>query len=88
MEEIRVKIVDGADDLTLANEYWNQWVVHRRAFREYRDLMATRRDFKSDVHVFWGETGTGKTRRVFEEAEDLWIVTGKQPIGSNIHLRG
>lgn len=34
-----------------------------------------RRDFKPVVHWYYGDTGTGKTRVVFETEPDLWITS-------------
>lgn len=74
LDEIRVKIADGASDLDLATEHWSQWVYHRKAFSDYRSMVRSTRSWVCDVSVRWGDTGTGKTRSVVDEEDDLWIA--------------
>ena len=68
-------IVEGKSDEEIANRHFSTWIIHRRAFAEYRTLMKPDRDWKSDVFIYWGDTGTGKTRAVYEAEADLWIAT-------------
>lgn len=40
-------------------------------------LYGKKRDWKPEVYVYWGETGTGKTKRAHEEAQgDLYVHPG------------
>lgn len=34
------------------------------------------RDWESEVFVYWGETGTGKSKRAFEEAQNPYVHSG------------
>lgn len=39
-------------------------------------MHSKKREWKSLVIVYWGNTGLGKTRSVIENATDLWIYPG------------
>lgn len=58
----------------IAQEYPKQMILHHRGIKEYAELMRTEvfwRDLTTTV--FWGDTGVGKTRRVYEDCkEDLY----------------
>lgn len=70
---IRDEIVSGASRREVSERYFSTWVIHRRAFGEYRSMLAPRRNTPSEVFVFWGSTGVGKTRRVVDAEPGLWI---------------
>ncbi len=66
---IQAKINEGVSDREIAREHFTQWVIYRRSFAAYRDLVS-----ESDVriapsvYVLWGDPGCGKTRFVYEFA--------------------
>lgn len=64
---------DGGRVADLAQDHFSLWLFHRRGFAEYVQLKRRSRDFKSMVTVLHGDTGTGKTRWVFENEPNLWI---------------
>ncbi len=70
---IRDEIRAGSTSLEVADEHFPTWVIHRRSFQEYRSMLAPKRDFPSEVVVYFGTTGVGKTRRVVDSEPDLWI---------------
>lgn len=41
----------------------------------YRQLLSKPRDFQTITHVYWGKTGTGKTRFVMNQVQDsqFWM---------------
>jgi hypothetical protein len=78
LDDIRTKIQEGAEEKEIADEFFSKWVVYRRSFDRYRSLLQEKRNFKTKVYVYWGDTGTGKTRRVFESEPDLWIAPDNQ----------
>ncbi len=43
---------------------------HWKFFTQYANMKAKKRCFATEVHVIWGETGIGKTRRAVELCED------------------
>ncbi len=78
LDEIRDLIHDGIEEEKLAEEHFSTWVIHRRAFREYRSLRSMPRNSPTEVYVFWGDTGTGKTQKVYGLEEDLWVAPDNQ----------
>lgn len=75
LEEIRLRIKDGAREVEIADEYFSRWVVYRRSFAAYRDLLQPalhRPDLR--VICLWGPAGTGKTRIVFNTFESVFSV--------------
>lgn len=69
LDEIRMRIRGGISELELANEYFGQWLFHRRAFITYRELLLPERsvDAGIEVYLLWGETEMGKSRYVFSK---------------------
>ncbi len=53
---------DGKSDQEIAEACWKPWTKYHKAFKEYRLISTPKRDFKTQVYVFWGVAGTGKTR--------------------------
>jgi hypothetical protein len=78
LEKIKEEIRQGATELEIAENHFSKWVIYRRSFDRYRSLLQQPRDFASEVYVYWGDTGTGKTRKVFESEPDLWIAPDNQ----------
>lgn len=68
LADVKRKLDDGASELDIANDHFGTWCKHHRAFREYKKLKTEHRKEKTEVIVYWGDSGTGKTRKVLEEA--------------------
>lgn len=73
LEAIKDKIESGASELDIAEQHFSQWVVYRRSFQAYATLMARKRNWKTQTHVYWGKTGTGKTRFAWDQVMDSTI---------------
>lgn len=77
LEDIRSRILAGASEIDIADEFFSQWCQYRRAFQDYRRLVQGQRAWKSFVHVLWGATGTGKTRVVHDlYPGEVWTYSG------------
>lgn len=79
LDVIREEIKEGVSELEIAERHFGKWVVYRRSFAAYRELLREN-DARvvPEVVVYWGPTGTGKTRKVYEEekAQDIWTWGG------------
>lgn len=58
----------GSDDLRLAEDHGGLWLRYYKALQYYRTLTVPARDFKTEVRVYYGKSGVGKSRRATYEA--------------------
>ena len=70
LQAIKQKIEDGAHELDIADQHFEKWVVYRRSFQRYAALLEESRSWNTVVHVYWGKTGTGKTRFCMDQVMD------------------
>lgn len=70
LQEIKKDISQGLTEKEIADKYFEKWVVYRRSFQRYAALCAQDRAWQTIVHVYWGKTGTGKTRFVMDQIMD------------------
>jgi len=71
-------IIDGYDDFDLMLEYPKQYMNYQQKISTVRNT-ALQREYKNtfrhvEVYYFWGDTGSGKTREVFEKHPDAYKV--------------
>lgn len=86
LEAVRVAIRGGTSELDIADGYFNQWVRYRRSFQIYRSLVEKVRSEPTELHILWGEPGTGKTRSVWESGLSVYAVP--QPNGGSVWFDG
>lgn len=67
LEDIRQEIKAGKPEIEIAENHFSQWCFHRRSFEAYRLLVEPKRSEPSEVHVLWGKSGTGKSRKAFAD---------------------
>lgn len=66
--ELKNDIDRGDDDEKLWENHFSLMVQYGRRLADYKDLHVPRRREFGQLFIFWGTTGTGKTRKAFELA--------------------
>lgn len=83
---IKSKIETGSSELDIASGHFSSWCRNHRAFNRYRELVRpARRTWKTEVHVRWGDAGTGKTRSVYDESPDVHDMHYANQFWSDYH---
>jgi len=75
--QFRDAIKNGATDAQLINDNFNEYVKYHRVVERIRMAFRQPRNWEMDVKVFWGRSGSGKTRRAQEEAGDSFYFLSK-----------
>lgn len=68
--EVKEDLDGGATMNDIAENHFSQWVRYHRSFMVYKSMKTLPRRFRTRCHVFWGKTGTGKTRWVWDQIQD------------------
>jgi len=66
LEDARTLIENGANQQEVANNNFFLWIQYGRRLEEYRTIIQPKRTWKSQVIIYWGESGSGKSHRAFE----------------------
>lgn len=88
LEEVRLMIVAGSKEIEIANEHFGTWCRYHRSFQVYRGLYHGDRDFQTFTTVFWGASGVGKTRRVFDMIDPQSSYWLPKPNGPRVFWDG
>lgn len=73
LESIKRMLDEGATDAAIADEYFGSWCRYRKSFSAYRGVKAAKSSRDVRVVAIFGHAGTGKTRMIFENSDDLFI---------------
>lgn len=76
---IQEEIDGGATEEEIAGDYFGRWCIYRRSFGRYRQLKRGRKRDSSvpvEVYYIYGDTGTGKTRLVYDMFPDCYRHAG------------
>ena len=65
--KMKQMIKDGATDEDLADFHFSTWLSCHRGLTLYRSLCVQGRNFETEVYVYQGPTGTGKSREAMEK---------------------
>jgi len=63
---VQSRIRAGATRNQIRDEFFGVYARYHRAIDQYISDVQERRHWETEVKVFWGKTGTGKTRSVYE----------------------
>lgn len=78
LEQIKLSIQEGADETSIAEEYFTQWCTHHKAFKRYRTLLQPKRSTETNLWIFTGNTGTGKSQAAHNiDNNAYWKPEGK-----------
>lgn len=90
LEAVRAMLDEGRTEKEIAEEHFGSWCRYRKSFVAYRQLSARRRNWETLVSVYWGEPGTGKTRRVYdsEEFDSIYELSSPNCSGGAIWFDG
>lgn len=73
IQQVQARILEGASRADIRDEFFAIYSRYPKAIDQYIMDVAPVRDWVTDVNVFWGKTGRGKTRAVFEFIEKAQI---------------
>ena len=80
LEAVKEQIVNGADEATIADQFFGSWCRYRKSFKRFRELQQTGKRDPPEVIGLSGPSGCGKTRYVFSLCErkglGLWSWSG------------
>lgn len=72
IELIKEMVKNGASKQDIYDVSSN-WQTYRMGEKGIELRKGAKRNWKTEVYWFWGATGTGKSRRAFDEAPDAWV---------------
>lgn len=76
LDDVIDKVKDGASLRDIAMDHSKTYVRNFRGVISLKNILAPKRDFQTIVLVYWGPTGTGKTRHAKEIAgDDVFTLT-------------
>ena len=78
-DEMHELVLSGASAVQIMDTYPSLWYRHRSNILATISFRIPNRDFQTEVIVYWGPTGVGKSRRAIYEA--------KQEFGDDFYLR-
>lgn len=78
LEHVKRIIDSGGREAMVAEEEFAAFIRYHRGIRRYISIRIPRRTSPPTVTVYWGQTGTGKTRKVWEDhaQADVWVYPG------------
>lgn len=67
LDEIKNEIIAGASIESICDRHFGTAARYLRFFEKYKLMKAKNQDSVPEVYVFWGNTGTGKSREAWEK---------------------
>jgi hypothetical protein len=76
LESLKNDIDNGKRLRDVADDHFGTFLKYHKGIKLYYGLKATPINWQTLVIVYWGRTGTGKTRAVHDNATDLYVHPG------------
>lgn len=76
LQAVKTALESGEPLRYIAEHHFSNFVRYARGISAYKSMLSIPRDFKTEVRVYWGVPGTGKTRLSFEQASNPWFWGG------------
>lgn len=76
LDQVKQLLDGGASVRSIAETNFRVWLRYSDSLERYVNGISRSREAPPAVIIYWGPTGTGKTRRVYEEAPELWRYPG------------
>jgi hypothetical protein len=75
IQAVKSKLDNGASMEDIADQHFSIFLQYRKGLGAYLSMKQTQRNYKTVVIVLWGATGVGKTRFVYDQAQDrqVWV---------------
>lgn len=82
IEELKISLNNKRTLKEISQDHFGQFLRYERSIKSFKFIHSTPRDPNNppEVYCFWGKTGVGKTRLVWELAEtpeNVWVYPGK-----------
>lgn len=76
LESVAALVRTGQSDARIAEEHPGDFIRYARGIERLRSVYEPRRTWKTEVYWWYGPTGTGKTRKAFEQFPDAYWKMG------------
>ncbi|ARO38300.1 replicase [Circovirus sp.] len=76
---IKLELDAGVDEVTIASNYFGDWVRYGKRFRDYITLCQPVRAWVTEVQVYWGKPGTGKTWEATKQGPYFQMTSTQYP---------
>jgi len=83
LESIREMLEKNTEEVEIADMFFGKWCQYRRSFEAYRLLKEPKRDWVTEIHYLWGESGSGKTYEAIKAGATVISYTGVFVLGYN-----
>lgn len=85
---LKEAVKEGKSEKEIADEFFGDYLRYHKGIRRYIGLQIEPRDFKTQVHILWGDAGTGKTKYVYDTFGAKHVYDVPRPNGGSVWFDG